>query len=427
MTRNIQKRLISGAFWASLATVASKGFALVAGIVVARMLGAELYGEIGVVQNSIAMFQILASFSVGLACSKYVAELKEVAPEDAGGVVGFSLIFSILSGTIIGILFFLLSPFLAANILGRPEIVGPLKISSLLLVLGAWNGVQVGTLSGFEAFRSQAISNFFSGMVTFFCMIVGAYIWKTQGVIFGMIVGLFSQCCINSYMVRGYFIKYKIKIYLQRIKSQFCLLYEFSLPAMLGGLIHWISIWLGNVMLVNRVDGYVQMGVYNASYQWFSIVLFFPSILTNTILPIMAERRGVKDLASTKKVLLSSVKYSFMAALPVGIILTLFSKYIMKFYGHGFDAEWAVFVVIIIAALFACAQNMIGNTFVVVGKMWIHFKLNMLWCFLYLVNVCFLLGQGFGAMALALAGCIAYIIRFLFVMIFSFAVLRTVK
>lgn len=391
------------------------------------MLGAELYGEIGVVQNSIAMFQILASFSVGLACSKYVAELKETAPEDAGGVVGFSLIFSVLSGTIIGVLFFLISPFLAINILNRPEIVDPLKISSLLLVLGAWNGVQTGTLSGFEAFRPQAVSNFFSGGVTFFCMIVGAYIWKTQGTILGMIIGLFSQCCINMYMMKKYFIKYKIKIYLQKIKGQFSLLYKFSLPAMMGGLVHWVSIWIGNVMLVNQDDGYVQMGIYSASYQWFSILLFFPSILTNTILPIMAERKGARDLDSTKSVLLSSIKYSFMAALPIGIILSLLSKHIMKFYGHGFGSEWAVLVIVVIAALFACVQNMVGNAFVIVDKMWIHFRLNMLWCFLYLVSVFFLLGKGFGAMALAFSVCIAYVVRFVFVVVFAFNILGTAK
>lgn len=427
LTKNIRDRLLSGAFWNFFGAVASRGFTILAGMMAARILGAELYGEVGVIQNSITMFQVLASFSVGLTCSKYVAELKEIDTYNAGGIVGFSFVFSVCSGILVGTAFFLMSPFLANNVLNRTDIIDSLKISSVLLVLGAWNGVQTGTLSGFEAFRSQSITNFASGMITFFCIVAGAYYQKTDGVILGMIIGLFSQCCFNTFIIRKYLIKYKINIHFHNFKNRLELLYNFSMPAMLSGLIHWGSVWVGNVMLVNQHDGYVQMGIYSASYQWFGMMLFFPSVITNTILPIMSERNGVKDYSAMKNVLFLSIKTSFIVLLPVCLLLIFFSSNIMKFYGKGFENSWLVLVVIAIMSLFACIQNMIGNTFAVIDKMWIHFNLNILWCVLFIVIAFFLLNNEFGALGLAISGLVSYVIRFVFVMIYSLRELRGAK
>ena len=135
----MQERLLSGAFWNMLATIASKGFTVFAGIIVARLLGAELYGEVGMVQSSATMFQVLAVCGIGLTCSKYVAELKKSDPYSAGEVIGFSLVFSVLFGIVIAGVFFILSPFLAGCILNKESIVLLLRMSSVLLFLGALN------------------------------------------------------------------------------------------------------------------------------------------------------------------------------------------------------------------------------------------------------------------------------------------------
>lgn len=420
----MQERLLSGAFWNMLATIASKGFTVFAGIIVARLLGAELYGEVGMVQSSATMFQVLAVCGIGLTCSKYVAELKKSDPYSAGEVIGFSFVFSVLSGIIIAGVFFIFSPFLAEYILNKGSIVLLLRMSSVLLFLGALNGVQAGILSGFEAFRSQSVVNFFSGLITFLCIVLAAYAWKTVGVILGMIVGGISQCCFNIYTIKKFLVRYNIKITMRYFRKQFILIYKFSIPAMMSGLIYWVGIWIGNAMLVNQYDGYTQLGIYNAGYQWFSIILFLPSILTGAILPIMSERKGAKDFSTMRNVLFFSIKSSFFFVLPVCIIFSIFSPYIMKMYGEGFEAHWDVLVLILMMALFTCVQNMMSNTFAVVEKMWLNFSLNFAWGVLYIFFIFILLSNGLGAMGLALAGLFASIVRFALTVIFSFRVLK---
>lgn len=423
----MQERLLSGAFWNMLATIASKGFTVFAGIIVARLLGAELYGEVGMVQSSATMFQVLAVCGIGLTCSKYVAELKKSDPYSAGEVIGFSLVFSVLFGIVIAGVFFILSPFLAGCILNKESIVLLLRMSSVLLFLGALNGVQTGILSGFEAFRSQSVVNFFSGLITFLCIVLAAYAWKTAGVILGMIAGGISQCCFNIYTIKKFLVKYKIKITMRYFRNQFVLIYKFSIPAMMSGLIYWVSIWIGNAMLVNQHDGYTQLGIYNAGYQWFSIILFLPSILTGAILPIMSERKGAKDFSTMRNVLFFSIKSSFFFVFPVCIIFSILSPYIMKMYGEGFEAHWDVLVLILVMALFTCVQNMMSNTFAVVEKMWLNFSLNFAWGVLYIFLIVILLRNGLGAIGLALAGLFASIVRFALTVIFSFKVLKSAR
>src|SRR5208282_5367097 len=72
----VGERLLRGAFWSVVGTVASRGLALAATILAARIIGKAVYGELGIIQSTVGMLGTLAGFGMSTTASKYVAELR---------------------------------------------------------------------------------------------------------------------------------------------------------------------------------------------------------------------------------------------------------------------------------------------------------------------------------------------------------------
>src|SRR5271157_1570211 len=73
-------RLARGAFWSIIGSLISRGLGMVAGILVARLLGKHDYGQLGMVQSTTGMFGIFAGFGMGLTANKHVAEFRRQDP-----------------------------------------------------------------------------------------------------------------------------------------------------------------------------------------------------------------------------------------------------------------------------------------------------------------------------------------------------------
>ncbi|MDQ3920568.1 MAG: oligosaccharide flippase family protein, partial [Acidobacteriota bacterium] len=59
-------------------------------VIAARCLGRKGYGELGIIQSTVGMFQVFAGFGLGLTATKYVAEFKRQNPERAGHIIAVS-------------------------------------------------------------------------------------------------------------------------------------------------------------------------------------------------------------------------------------------------------------------------------------------------------------------------------------------------
>lgn len=93
-------RLARGAFWSLIGGVGSRALTLVSSIIVARLLGKEGYGEVGMVQSTIGLFGVFAGFGLGSTATKYIAEYGIKDPEKAGRILNLTLIFSLASASI---------------------------------------------------------------------------------------------------------------------------------------------------------------------------------------------------------------------------------------------------------------------------------------------------------------------------------------
>ena len=86
----------------------------------------------------------------------------------------------------------------------------------------------------------------------------------------------------------------RIPIRLQGCLQELPILYRFSMPVALGGLVSAPMRWLCSVILVNTPQGYFYAGLYYASFRLRRLFQVLGDAISHCILPLMASPEGYK-------------------------------------------------------------------------------------------------------------------------------------
>lgn len=406
---DIGKRMASGAIWTFTGTAFAKLIVLIAGILCARILGKELYGEFGMVRSTINMFVALGTAGLGMTATKYISEYREEQKERTVSIYLLTNSFAVITGVIITLVILILADFLAETTLNAPHLADSLKVGAVLLFVTVLNGAQNGTLSGFENFKSIAINTFVASIFETIFMLFGAYYYGVFGAILGYGIGFISLYITNHIAIKRLFKKQGIEVSRKFFnREDLSLLYKFSLPAMLSSLIIAPTYWIVRTLLVNS-SGFGELAIYEAAEQWRIIILFIPSAVGQIVLPILSSL--VNGSAKTYwKVLYLNMIINFVVTLILVVGISMFSNSIMQAYGDDFNDIYTL-IVLCSSAIFAAISNVVGAAIASRAKMWIGFMFNLIWAILVIGFAQLFLKMNYGAFAIALAFLFAYIIH----------------
>ncbi len=402
-------RLAKGAFWSLTGALISRGLGLISSILVARMLGKEGFGELGIIQNTVGMFGTFAGFGMGLTATKYIAEFKIKDPDKAGRIMALSGLVSIITGGIISIALVVFAPWLAKNTLAAPHLSRYLQISAGLLFLSALNGAQTGALAGFEAFKTIAQVNLWAGITAFPLMVGGVYIAGLEGAVWGLVASMGINWLLNHIALRIEARKAKIPFSYRGCMQEWKVVWTFSLPSVLGGAMVGPVNWACSAMLVNQPNGYAEMGIFNAANQWFVILLYLPGIIAQTVLPILSERLGENDIIRSGKILSLSIRINFYMIMPIVILCCILNSSIMQLYGDSFKSGGLTLIVILLTAGLLSIQTPVGTIISASDKMWMGFVMNLGWGVAFIGFTWILLELG--SLGLSMARGLAYILH----------------
>ena len=412
----ILSRLSKGMFWSICGTLISRGLILVASFFIARILGKTCFGEFGMIQATMGMFGILGGTGLGLTATKYVAEFRQTDPEKTGRIIILTEIVAIFAGGLMALGLIIFAQWLAENTINAPQLAGSLRIGSLVTFLSALNGAQIGALSGFEAFKTIAYVNFFVGLVSFPILVLGTYFGGLDGAIWALAINLCFNVMFNHIALKKERRMYKVPINFKKCSQEISILWKFSFPAVLSTSLVVPVNWLCATFLVNQIDGYEEMGIFNAANQWYTMLMILPSLLGNVILPILSEQIGQKSIKQSKKTIKFAIKANSIFVLPSVIIISIASPYIMGLYGDSFRDGGPTLIIVILTTVFVAIQTPVGQIIASSGKMWIGFLMNIGWAITFIIGTRLLVDKG--SIGLALARAIGYV----FHMIWSFGI-----
>jgi O-antigen/teichoic acid export membrane protein len=403
-------RLAKGMFWSLMGTVLSKGLGIISAIVVARTLGKAGYGALGIIDGTLGLFEIFACFGLSTTATKYVAEYRSSDPRKVGRIVGLSWAVAAVTGGLSAGALLILAPWLSSHALAAPHLAGLLRITAIGLFISAMNAAQTGFLSGCEAFRTIAGRNVIAGLLNFPMMVVGVLWAGLEGAVWAIVASSAARWFICHLAVRSEARRFNIPLTFSACTQELPLLWRFSLPAVLSGMMVTPVHWICSAMLVNQPDGYAQMGLLNVGNQWRTLVMLLANIVMGPVLPILSSALSEPgDAKSFKKALSATQSLIVMIAFPACTGLMFFADSLLRLYWKPTAHESAVLIVLLSVALIQCLGAVAGSAIQAKGKMWLGFAFNLSWAIVYVALVAVLVRRQ-GAMALALGQGIAYVV-----------------
>jgi O-antigen/teichoic acid export membrane protein len=418
----LARRLADAAVWCFAGAVAARAISIVSSVFVARVLGTEGFGQYGTIQSTVMMFGTFAGFGLGLTATKHVAEYRQNDPAKAGRILGLSAMTALCSGAVVTAVLLAGAPWLAASTLAAPHLSRGLRIGALLVLFTALNGSQNGALVGLEAFRLIARLNLITGLASLPLVVGGVFLFGLEGALLGLTVASFVTWVCFHWGLRRELARRGIPFRLKGSFQEIRLLWTFSIPAVISGMLAAPVTWACNALLVNQPNGYIEMGIANAANQWFYALLFLPGILARSSIAILSERLGSADRPACRKIILYGIALNTAVVIPLVLIGCLASRYIMGIYGPGFAEHPAVLMVAIVAGAVVAIQVPMGQTTAASGRMWIETLMNLGWALAFFTGTWLTVSQG--ALGLMSARLGAYVLHTAWTIAFVLWLLR---
>lgn len=411
---NIAKILLNGigksiginVLWTILGSVFTQILTLATFYFIAKILDVKEYGEFAIVRSTIFMFTIFVGYSLGITATKCIAEFLATDNEKTGKIIGVTLKVSFIVGFIISLTVLICAPFISVYSFNSSSLIEELRISSFVLFFSSLNGSLNGILAGFKSFKLIAKINFCASVFSVFTIPFFSIYFGLYGAMFGLCLNSLILCLINFYFV-GVTLKINfIKIEFRGTSSLMSILYKFTLPAMLSGVMGGPVTWICNSMLVRQPNGLEKMAVFDVAYQWRNAVLFVPVLLGQVILPYFSSSSN--DPETFKKMFRANILINFTFSIIVAVLISFFSKIIMGTYGKKYEEGDLLLMVLVFTTVLNSVNSVVGQAIAGKGKMWAGFYLNLIWGTTLIISTYVLLGMEYSSLGLAIAYLISY-------------------
>ena len=398
-----------GATWSIIGAIVSRGLSLLSSVLVARVLGRDRFGEIGIILGTVLLFQAFASFGLTVTSTKHVAELRATDPARAGRVIALSSAIAAAVGALFTVGVWAMAPALAVRLLAAPHLAPYIRAAAPQLLLGALNAAQVGSLSGLEAYRAIARVNVVSGAIGFPLVVAGAWGWGVPGAVWGNTAALAVSWAAHGYALRSAARTARVSVGLTGWRSDLGMLLHFSLPGVIASVLVTSATWVATAVLVNQPGGYGEMGLYSAATRVKQIPEILLGLVLSPLLPVLSDTFARRDLPGFTRVLRAAYAASAAVVVPSAVLLaaapdTILAPFGAQFLGNPAVVQW-LGLQLLVWGLFYPPLTVLAST----GRMWAALAYHAGWTSIFGVAVGSLVPR-FGAAGLAAALVIAYAI-----------------
>jgi O-antigen/teichoic acid export membrane protein len=363
-----ENRLYNDSFWALFGNIVGKGLSLLGGVLVARILGKNIYGEFEMLRTTIISVAMFSTYGLGYSVTKFVAQYKNSDTYRLRAIISYSMWTTLILSSVLAVLMFFFAKRISVHVLESTKLITPLRILAVLVISNALVTTQIGILAGFCAFKELARINIVVGLITFIISVVLTYYFSFEGTIGALLISQVINWFLNYNLVRKLMPEDGSNIKDQ--KRMFYHVIRFSTPIALQEALFSVTFWLTSVIIV-RLSDFAELGLYAAAMQWYSIVLFLPGILRNVILSHLSE--SINDNVRHKNILHQTILINLFSTLACVLVIFVFSGYITKIYGSSYQGLEMIINIAILSSIFSSVSNVYAQAYLSKGKNWTMF------------------------------------------------------
>jgi len=403
----LQTKIANGVIWSFFGTFISRGFLFLTTILITNVVSLKEYGEIGIIKSIIITFSMFSIASFGVTATRYISIYKEKDLKKVTRILSLTYFSTILISLVIFLLINIFSKQFAREVINNESFIIETVIISFAIFFSALNGFQNGALAGFEKFKSISIVNIVNGLLAIPILYFSTLYYGVLGFCFGMAILFLLLFLYSSYFLRKAMIENEVRFNFKDIKSEIKVIKKFSIPSFLGGFIISPTILICNNILVKSNNGFIQMGIYEAAFNFSIVAMTFNSMVGQVIYPFAIRMFDKKN-----------EKFNFLnlnAPWLIGVFLSLFLIYLPDVFSMIFDEKYHTISMyntvscIALFIIFISHRQGISRNLAAINKMWYGFFDNLIWSFLAIMFTYFLISEGSSGRAFAFV--IAYLIN----------------
>lgn len=359
-------KLIKDSAWAVFGNGLGNALLLAAGILIARLLGKDLYGEFGVVKTTMFHIAGFATFGLGYTSTKFIAQYISENATKIKAISRAALSITLISSLLLCTLLFVFSNKLAVYI-NNPQLATPFRFLGVIVVCKAISTTSSGIISGFKDFKRQGRNNILSGLILLVSAPILTYFWGLRGSLAALLLSQVSLSVLNLLLL-----KHLLSRHSDSDESFIKPLLVFSFPVAMQELTYTLSHWLGPLLLA-KYASLGEVGLYSASGQWNTIVRFIPALLSSVVLSYLSSSTKQKE---HNTMMFRVLGINFVCAFIPFLLVLAFSGLIVKMYGSSFVGLQAVINVFVFNTIISVVARVFQNDLISRGKNWRMFGLR---------------------------------------------------
>jgi O-antigen/teichoic acid export membrane protein len=374
-------------------------------IVLGRELGPNGLGLYTLVFTIYMFGMQFAAFGIGAALTKYVAQYsnnqEKIKEYVSSGIIG-----SLVSGSLMGLLLYLLASMISIQFFHSPEMRSLLKLTAFCFPFIAMQRSVIGTLNGLRKMKLYAVVNIAQNIsVMFVSLILVTFLdMNVKGAVIGFVAPTILMGIISIYFTRC---DIKPSLFLRKtiIKE----ISWFGFYVVLANSIGLINMQIDSLMVgyfMNEVD----VGYYAVAIIFMQGVILFPQVIQRVTTPSIALYYGKNDFESIEKLIKNTMIKTFIGILCISIITAIFGNYlIIILFTEEFLPAYVPMLILLIGYTICAPIGSVGSTLSCIGKANIVFKMTAI-CALMNILLNLILIPAFGLIGAASATSISQII-----------------
>jgi O-antigen/teichoic acid export membrane protein len=376
-------------------------------IFVARWLGASDFGMYSILISVQGVVLLLASFSIGTAVAKYVAEYRV---RDEGQALRFAksgLVVVLMLSSLVAAVYVALSDVIGRGLYKEPALVRIIPFSALMVISTSTYSLSLGIVQGCQKFRLMAIAQVAYPLFSLVLIFLLLPLMGIRGIFIGYFLSMLTVSAVMLVLLnRREFRFFSARLELHRQSVTVPMLFSFALPAVLGGLMVTPVVWIANTELTLNA-GLNAMGCFAVAYAVYTALILIPSAISTPMMPRVSQLT-VGNHDDIESLVVKVLRTLSIALFPLMFAIALFAEFVVEFtYGSRYSASAKAVYLMVTASYFYSLSAVVGAMITGMGRMWLWLGLNIFWAAVFLTLV-FAGVPALGTNGLALSYATAY-------------------
>jgi O-antigen/teichoic acid export membrane protein len=362
----------------SFISLATASFAhLLLRIVLGKALGPSGLGLYTLVFTIYMLGMQFAAFGIGIALTKYVAEYYNDLPK-IQNFISSGILGSLISGSLMGVLMYLLSGFISLRLFHNPEMVALLELTSFCFPFISMQKAVIGTLNGLREMKLFAFVNILQHVSVMIVSIAFVLLlnMNVKGAVLGFVIPTIAVGLFSLVFTRKYFI-FDPAVLITDLANLKELLW-FGFYIVLANSIGLINTQIDSLMLgyfMNEVD----VGYYAVAVIFVEGLKLIPDAVQKVTTPSIASYYGKRDYQKIINLVKSSMLKVFLITLILSFVLLGFGRLLIEIlFSEEFLPAYYPLIILLLGCSIHAPVLSIAGTLPSIGKVALMSKLSFI-------------------------------------------------